>query len=477
MKKYIFKSLLLVLVLFNIGSIFQGCSKNDVTIQNIEDKTISGIRTGILRQGLCGQGEFFECTDEQVFFMTHFEGQPMLYTGSHNDDLFKPVCSQDQCDHKTSSCDAWFESSGNVCYYGGHLFVNCGTSVYQINLDGSGREEILNLKDLYSDTYNGVANARLWNGVYTFYLTKSVFENDEINGWHIEQAKYDPYYFLLDGSMPEPLPMVNLISQYNDGNSFIFRGPIDTNHEKPLIYLDECQIYSWDPKSNSTELLFADSSIIQSFYTPHRMVDKEDWERSNPFGGVDMVYGGRMYEAFSEGYWGTDSAYFLKREVTDKGFVTNNLICKLTYSTASIEVLVDTGLEGSYKLCCFPDVIILCETDTNDLSVDKLFLRRPKLYFYNWDFELLGTLDFASILGEDGYLGVAPQNVICGETAQRIYIATRFNGVADFYIDKNEMITGPIILHPLEYDGVNLDAAYAAVNKGMDQYHNGYIQH
>ena len=125
------------------------------------------------------------------------------------------------------------------------------------------------------------------------------------------------------------------------------------------------------------------------------------------------------------------------------------MICELNYASGKSTVLVDTGLEGSYRLCCFPDCLVLVETMNNFNHVPDA----PRMQIYNWKMELLA----------DGQLpvelSVLPQDMICGETANRIYLAEGFIGVPEYYIEKDELKSGEITLHELTYEGLDLKKA------------------
>ena len=87
---------------------------------------------------------------------------------------------------------------------------------------------------------------------------------------------------------------------------------------------------------------------------------------------------------------------------------------------------------------------------------------KPMLYFYNWDFELIGQCDLEALLQDEERLGIYAQNIICGETADRIYLSTRLLSVPEYYIEKADFENGSISLHPLKYNSVDLDEIYRA---------------
>lgn len=450
-------SLLLVTVLL-VTLALPGCGIDNLdllaepqqNVQNVEDGMIPGRRTGIIRQGISGQFKSYECTDNMAYFMVNANGAGMLYALEHDSDQMVPLCGASGCTHDDPACGAWFGGNGNICYYDDALFVNVGTKLYRMNPDGSGRTLILDAKDTADRKlvgFNGIAEPKLWNGLFTFYLT-TYTEDPEHPLWDEcirKQGRYVPYYYRLDGSMDLPREMTackdenggDLIAQYNDGDRFIMRGP--GLPEKA----DEYHLYTWNPNTNS-ETWFANVTGIMG----------KDYEVTAPVTAAVQdqywhVLRGRRYEAYGEGYWGAKNAFYL--ETQENGAqVTNNILCRLNYANSKGEPLLDTGLEGNYRLCCFPDCFVLIETMNNAKQVPEA----PAIRIYGWDMKLLGsgTLNYER--------GVLPQNLICGETANRIYLAGYFTGVPQYYIEKEALNGEGISLHELKYENLDLVTAY-----------------
>ena len=445
-----------LLVILLICSLFSGCKKEeedwipDDNSQNVADGKISGIRTGILRQGISGQNKSFECTSDRVYFMVNVGRLPLLYSMTHDGDTLEPLCNLDGCEHDNTNCEASFGMNGSVCYFEGFLFVNAGTKLYRLHPDGGERELILDVKETVDGEYDGIAEAKLWNGVFSFYLTKTETVEVEFSTGKEEKlvhSLYDPYYFLLDNSMLEPEPMTDLVAQYNDGEKFIMRSLVeDEVAEDPALH-------TWDPEANSSEQVYGLDGYINRFYWPQISgLDLSEFEYPSM----------RNYEAFGEGYWGTDSALFLKREERDQ-YVMNNILCEMDYSTGKVEQLLDTNLGGTYKLCCFPDCFILVETNSNSSLIPLI----PKLHVYNWDMEKLGvcTIEYD--------MAIMPQDLICGETKDRIYLASQFVGVPEYYIDKAELGGDVIRYHELKYSTDSLAGEYAEIQERLNAWLNG----
>ena len=441
-------------------SILCGCSAAQPIMsisQNVEKapdtEGISGMRTGILRQGIAGQFKSYECTDERVYFLLNLESGSWLYYGTHTSDQLLPLCTLETCEHDAPGCEAYFSSNGNICYEDGYLYVSDYAVLYRLNPDGSGRVKVIDVLDAV-EGYNGIAEPALWNGVFTFYLTE--FRSEKVCtsdgmflGWKDAQTKYDPFYYKLDGSMEKPAPMENLVAMFNDGDTFLMRNLPQDNGS-----VSEYLLYAWDPNKNTAVLQADGTEVVQRAYRTEEetlIPESDDPE-------IDMLMqyiyspNPRFYEGYDDAYWGADFAYYLQPTLrTDippqrvENVVSNNLICKLNYSDGSTEVLLDTGLRGTYRMSCFPDCIVLSEV-TNDSTVPSGTTNdMPRLYFFNWDFELLGEYGF------EEKIGVNVRDLICGESAGRIYIAMHLPGAPAYYIEKSDFGTGHIELHKFKY--------------------------
>ena len=59
---------------------------------------------------------------------------------------------------------------------------------------------------------------------------------------------------------------------------------------------------------------------------------------------------------------------------------------------------------------------------------------------------------------------VLPQDVICGETNERIYLASHFVGVPEYIIEKETLKGGDaVLLKPLKYEELSISELYQKV--------------
>lgn len=135
----------------------------------------------------------------------------------------------------------------------------------------------------------------------------------------------------------------------------------------------------------------------------------------------------------SNGYYGTEAAYI----------ISEGVISKLNYTTGEAEALFDTGLAGLYELVCFPDCLVVYESLSFDALVEGAQLETQTLHFYNWAFDSLGCVTV------ENSGGVWASSIICGETANRIYLALEYEGIPSHYIDKSEFLSGNMSAHKM----------------------------
>ena len=82
---------------------------------------------------------------------------------------------------------------------------------------------------------------------------------------------------------------------------------------------------------------------------------------------------------------------------------------------------------------------------TKDLTYEEQIagkeLDNQVLYFYDWDFQPLGQVEIDN-------LGLTGGHVLCGETEERLLLSCLQLGVPEYYIEKSDLGTGNIEIHP-----------------------------
>ena len=366
---------------------------------------ISGVRTGVHREGIVQSDHFFECTDDGAYFLAmvpvnHYEdgvlldgngNAPFLFFLPHDSNQVIKLCGRPDCKHDSVECNAcFFDAASGINYYDGYLYIAIKTldekhmfELYRINLDGSNRVKIGNFGD-WSE-YSGSRYLQIIDGVVTCMLSKI----DEETGEKI----YDRFYYALDGSMEKPVISKNLYAHINQELMDVLMGETDEGYVQ--------HIYSADFR-------------------------KDEWT---------FVFDASQYP---NGYWGKEAGYVL----------LDGAITKVHYSDGREEVLFQTGLEGEYHTRFFPDCIVLTQTVDAAGNVPKI----PLVYFYSWEGEFLGE-----VAVDVDYDYPSPTVLMGGgESKDRIYIMSsmRAHSLPQYYIDKSEFGTGEITLHKLEYPDI-----------------------
>lgn len=190
----------------------------------------------------------------------------------------------------------------------------------------------------------------------------------------------DGYYAPLDTDGNNMTKTSRFIPDQNDGDAYI----VHSSEEMDNL------IWSWDPETNEKVYL----------------TQVHLWDRP--------------------GYYGAEDAWFIE----------NGVVYHLNYAGGAAEPVLDTGLEGYHFLHCFPDLFVI--SDSMDFWDMEPRSDEQNLYFYNWDFELIGQIAVP-------WLGQIP---ICGDTPERILLSSSdYQFLPRYYINKAELGTGNIQLH------------------------------
>ena len=369
-------------------TVLAGCSDSNILNEIPLEQAncpISTLRTGTERQGIKTYGNGFECTQDGSYFMYDgFGGGSWLLYIDHGSDTVIKLCGRPDCNHTGSDCNAYFDSAKSVCYYNGFLYtfnISSG-DVIRLNLDGTERITTYNISSFErAHKYSGRFNQKIFNGIL-FVDEMKINENGE--------QEVESFYYKLDGSMDEPKPIPFGFYMKADGESFV--GIVDYDNENEIFTYG-----IWDP----------DKGVVSELF--------------------------KAEDPHTHGYIGTKAEYY----------VENGIIIENTYSEGKKE-LVDTGLKGQYQLVCFPDCMVIYKyITTEEINDQGVTLDEATLYFYDWDYNDLGSVkinyQFNEIL-----LGAG---IICGETPERIILTDDLDCFPRYYINKSDFGTGNIEIH------------------------------
>ena len=145
------------------------------------------------------------------------------------------------------------------------------------------------------------------------------------------------------------------------------------------------------------------------------------------------------------GYWGVETSYYMQKGV----------VYQQDYADGSSQAVFDTGLKGECRLSCTPDYIIVSEhipTESELAEEPELEAtsKVPTLYIYSWDFELLEQVEMPHSVK------IWTDLMLCGETEDRLILAAQFLGVPEYYIEKSDIGTGNVEIHPYQLPDLDL---------------------
>ena len=125
--------------------------------QDWEGQIISGYREGRFRQGIAGDGKTYDCNDNRVYFLIRHGDGALLCYGTHDSDLFLPLCQNQYCSHTQNFCHAKFGNLGSVGCYQESVYVSDDSKLYRLSPDGSERELLIDVLDDMEDyIYTGM---------------------------------------------------------------------------------------------------------------------------------------------------------------------------------------------------------------------------------------------------------------------------------------------------------------------------------
>ena len=343
---------------------------------------ISPKRTGILEQGISSYG--VECTEDGVYFILNTNNGNFLFYGDHGSDSIVKLCSRPECSHADKECNAFLGvGSSNICYYNGNLYMvqfmeNQEPHVEVVKFNLDGTGRV--------PVMNTLSLGNQYSGNSCWQIWNGVFS---IVMTYIDESGNecgDHYYYKLDGSMKQIEPCSMWFPRANDGEFFLNYITADDGTQN---------IYYWDPDTNKNTYL-------------------------------------ENVKEISSGYTGVEWSY----KIQDGIFYRYNELAQKE------EALFDTGLDGEKAVSCFPDCIVIRDHISWDSYLSGETLEKLNLYFYNWDYEFLGSVALDYPRAAEDF--IIP---ICAETPERIILTDSYNLYPRYYIEKSDFGTGNIDIH------------------------------
>ena len=323
---------------------------------------------------------------------------PVILYWDHGSDTVIRLCGRADCPHDTEDCNAYVDGGDGLTYYNGYLYVlsddadgssndkNC--KLLRMDPDGTNRVQLYDFGEFAREHDADYARIqRITEGYLNFYICKWTLTDSGM----LKAQPVETYIYKLDGSEGEPRVLKS------DGSI------IDNCGEVTLAYSAISQnggeygsYWDWDPATDTLTYL-ADHPGVP-------------------------------------GWFGKDQAFYFK----------DGAVRRLTYATGEEEVVIETGLEGTYYPICLPDCIIVVSNKIGEHS-------DPNLHIYNWAFELVDTIEVNYRFTETSMVSDA----VMTETADRIYLTDMgIYALPAYYIDKSELGTGNARIHEMDLSDI-----------------------
>lgn len=350
-------------------------------------------RSGVERGTVSPTGTYFLCGNVPGDTPAH----PVILYMDHGSDVGIKLCGRPDCTHETTDCNAYVKGGSHLTYHDGYLYAISGgyddqddnenCKLIRMDPDGTDRVELYDFRAFAKENGADYAHCQMITEGYLIFATAKWVSTGENT---MEARTDEVYLYKLDGSMEIPQVLKNdgwIL--HNCGDVTLTYFPTSENGGSFGSYWD------WDPTTDSL-----------TFLTDH---------------------------PGQPGYFAEEEAYYFK----------DGAICRLTYETQEEEILVQTGLDGDYMAIFLPDCIVLVSDAVRQIE-DK------NLYFYNWDFQLVDTVQIPC--PEDMFM---VRDAIMAETAERIFLTDQTSsGIPSYYIDKSELGTGDLALHRFQLIGM-----------------------
>lgn len=318
----------------------------------------------------------------------------ILYVDDGSDMVIK-LCGRPDCTHDTTDCNAYVEAAEMISYYEGHLYVvSDSTDVVGEELEH--RSKLIQMDPDGSDRVEVIDFLEFAkeNGgakadvemIVEGYCLFNTYGWGQTEDGQRVQDYQKTFLYKLDGSMEPKEVAPGGLPLYSCGDVLLCWKPNESKNGG-----ENGSYWDWDLETG-----------IMTYLTDH---------------------------PGQPGWFGETEAYYFK----------GGAVWRLDYETGQEEIVIDTGLEGDHYAICLPDCLIVVEDAVMQIS-DK------NLYFYNWAFELVDTVQIE--YPDEGFM---LSQAVIAETAERIILSdSHKNERPSYYIDKSELGTGDVELHPFE---------------------------
>jgi hypothetical protein len=302
-----------------------------------------------------------------------------LYYSEKGNTKYIRLCNKPDCNHNSKDCNSYIGTTP-IGYYDSKIYYKVWNNIYCMDMDGSNHKTVKTLYEGYDNNF-GIFH----DGYYYYIITKGgclgAIGNDDNNFYRV---KVD------DDSKPEIVLTNDAILKIS------------------LFMIDEDNIY--------IIAKIPDNSKFVSLYS-YSTISKSWSELSDAFGGPSAYY---IID---------DTGYCY---INNKGFYEIDIDTKQMKQMKALEF----ENEGICSALYCSDYIYLIHYTSDPCD----FLNQI-LYIYDWDYNLIDSVEFDKVYGVGGFVGDVDGYII---------FTSNFHEKPDYYIDKSEIGTGSLMFHKIE---------------------------
>jgi len=304
-----------------------------------------------------------------------------LYYSEKGNTKYIRLCNKPDCNHNSMDCNAYISRSAiGIGYYDNKIYYAVWNNIYCMDMDGSNHKRVKTLYEVYDSNFGF-----FHNGYFYYVITKGgclgAIGNDDNN---LYRAKVD------DDSKPEIVLTNDAILKIS------------------LFMIDDDNIY--------IIANIPDNSKFVSLYS-YSTISKSWSELSDAFGGPSAYY---IID---------DTGYCY---INNKGFYEIDIDTKEMKQMKALEF----ENEGICSALYYLDYIYLIHYTNEPFN----FLNQI-LYIYDWDYNLIDSVEFDKVYGTGGFVGDVDGYII---------FTSNFDVKPEYYIDKSEIGTGNLMFHKIE---------------------------
>ena len=305
-----------------------------------------------------------------------------LYYSEKGNTKYIKLCNKPDCNHNSNDCNSYI-GTAPIGYYDGKIYYEVWNNINCMDMDGSNHKRVKTLYEGYDNNFGF-----FHNGYYYYVITKGgclgAIGNDDNN---LYRVKVD------DDSKPEIVLTNDVILKIC------------------LFMIDEDNIY--------IIANIPDNSKFVSLYS-YSTVSKSWSELSDAFGGPGAYY------------INDDTGYCY---INNKGFYEIDIDTKQMKQMKALEF----ENEGICSALYYPDYIYLIHNLSDDSRLNRT--QSQILYIYDWDYNLIDSVEFDKAYGTGGFVGDVDGYII---------FTSNFDVKPEYYIDKSEIGTGNLMFHKIE---------------------------